>query len=160
MSITITTANFATPSDSKALRLLMQHYACDPMGGGVALSDHVLQKLPAKLASYPNSFSAIAWQDDCAVGLINCFEGFSTFKASPLLNIHDLIVLDRFRGQGVSRQLLAFAEQEAICRGCCKLTLEVLEGNARAKRVYVGAGFQSYELDPMYGQALFMEKTL
>ena len=60
------------------------------------------------------------------------------------------------RGQA----LLAAAEQHARARGCCKLTLEVLTGNARALKSYLGFGFEPYALDPAAGQASFMQKWL
>ena len=56
--------------------------------------------------------------------------------------------------------LLAAAEQHARARGCCKLTLEVLTGNARALKSYLGFGFEPYALDPAAGQASFMQKWL
>jgi ribosomal protein S18 acetylase RimI-like enzyme len=56
--------------------------------------------------------------------------------------------------------LLAAAEQHAKSRNCCKLTLEVLTGNARALKSYVGFGFEPYALDPAAGQASFMQKWL
>ena len=37
--------------------------------------------------------------------------------------------------------LFAAIEQRARELGCCKLTLEVLENNHRARRVYAAAGF-------------------
>ena len=44
--------------------------------------------------------------------------------------------------------------------GCCKLTLEVLDGNAPAKAAYEKFGFASYELDPAVGGALCWQKKL
>jgi ribosomal protein S18 acetylase RimI-like enzyme len=76
------------------------------------------------------------------------------------LNIHDIAVLPDCRGQGVGQALLAAAEQLAIDRGCCKLTLEVLTGNARALQSYLRFGFAPYALDPAAGQASFMQKWL
>ena len=51
-------------------------------------------------------------------------------------------------------------EQHAREIGCCKVTLEVLEGNHPAKKAYSQAGFAAYELDPEAGQALFWQKKL
>ena len=65
-----------------------------------------------------------------------------------------------FRRQGFARGLLAHVEAVARQRGCCKLTLEVLEGNHGARRAYLDFGFEGYQLDPAMGQALFMEKKL
>ena len=54
------------------------------------------------------------------------------------------------------------AEVESIARDhdCCKLTLEVLEGNHIAKNAYQKLGFAGYELDPDTGQAVFWQKSL
>jgi ribosomal protein S18 acetylase RimI-like enzyme len=51
-------------------------------------------------------------------------------------------------------------EDLAISKGCCKITLEVLEGNQVAKSAYIKAGFKGYELDPEMGKAVFWEKSL
>jgi hypothetical protein len=53
------------------------------MGGGQPLADSVQATLCDRLAQVPLAISFIAWQGDEAVGLVNCFEGFSTFKAQP-----------------------------------------------------------------------------
>ena len=94
------------------------------------------------------------------VGLINCVEGFSTFTGQPLLNVHDIVVLESCRRQGIAGALLAHVESVARDRGCCKLTLEVLEGNQGARQAYENFGFAAYQLDPAMGRALFMEKKL
>ena len=51
-------------------------------------------------------------------------------------------------------------EATASSLGACKVTLEVLEGNARAQAVYQRLGFDAYSLDPENGSALFWEKKL
>ena len=56
--------------------------------------------------------------------------------------------------------LMQAAQAHAQARGCCKLTLEVLTGNARALRSYTQFGFEPYTLDPAAGQASFMQKWL
>ena len=104
--------------------------------------------------------SFIAWAGSEPVGLVNCFEGYSTFKAQPLLNIHDVAVAPAWRGRGVGQALLAAAEAHARERGCCKLTLEVLTGNQVALNSYVRFGFANYQLDPSAGQAMLMQKWL
>lgn len=93
-----------------------------------------------------------------AVGLINCFEGVSTFRAQPLINVHDLIVTASHRRLGIGQALLAQVEHEARARGCCKLTLEVLTHNDAARRAYDKVGFAPYALDPAMGNALLLEK--
>jgi ribosomal protein S18 acetylase RimI-like enzyme len=83
----------------------------------------------------------LAFANDTPVGLAVCFRGLSTFRALPLLNIHDLAVLPPYRGKGIGRALLQAAEELARLQGCCRLTLEVLESNAGARALYRRFGF-------------------
>ena len=139
---------------------LLDAYAQDPMGGGEALAPWVKQNLLAALAERPFAFSWMAYVGDKPAGLINAFEGFSTFACKPLLNIHDAIVLQEFRGLQLSQHLLAAVEQKARAMGCCKITLEVLTGNQPAQKAYEKFGFASYVLDPAAGHAIFWQKKL
>lgn len=139
---------------------LLDHYAHDPMGGGNGLSAYAKANLVRELRDLPTFHAALAYAGDEAVGLINCFAGFSTFAARPLLNIHDIVTRSDRRGQGVGRALLGWAEQRGRELGCCKLTLEVLSNNAPALASYERAGFAPYVLDPRAGHALFLQKTL
>jgi GNAT superfamily N-acetyltransferase len=152
--------DYLNAHDAQALVFLLDAYAQDPMGGGEALQAEAAARLCADLSRIPSAASFIAWLDDKPIGLINCFEGYSTFKARPLLNVHDIAVLEGHRGQGVGHALLQAAESHARSRGCCKLTLEVLSGNAPAMQSYKRFGFEQYELDPAAGQAQFMQKWL
>ena len=74
--------------------------------------------------------------------------------------LDDVVVHADYRGRGVGRGLLAWAEQRARDLGCCKLTLEVLYNNTTALAAYERAGFAPYVLDPAAGQALFLQKLL
>lgn len=153
-------ANYADPADALALVTLLDAYAREPSGGGQALTADVMARLPAELASRPQAFSILAWEGDLPVGLVNCFEGFSTFACRPLVNVHDLMVLPSHRQQQVAQRLLQRVEQEARQRGACKLTLEVLPGNTGAVRLYQREGFAGYQLDPAFGAAMFLQKSL
>jgi GNAT superfamily N-acetyltransferase len=84
--------------------------------------------------------------DGAPAGLANCFEAFSTFSCKPLINIHDLMVLPAFRGNGISQKLLQKVEDIAQSKGCCKVTLEVLSGNEPAKASYEKFGFSGLSL--------------
>jgi len=160
VSLRVAAVDLENEAISKAWLELLDHYARDPMGGGTGLSDYAKSHLVAELKSLPTFHGALAWAGDEPVGLINCFAGFSTFAAKPLLNIHDIVVHAGARGQGVARVLLGWAEQRARALGCCKLTLEVLSNNTRALAAYERAGFAPYVLDPAAGHALFLQKTL
>ncbi len=130
------------------------------MGGGKALKEDVKKNLAKQLSKLSHAFSVMAFADGKAIGLINCFEAFSTFACKPLINIHDVIVLKEYRGQGVAQMMLQKVEDVARDKGCCKITLEVLSGNEKAKSSYKKFGFRDYELDPKMGTALFWEKQL
>lgn len=152
--------NLSLAAHAQALVTLLDEYARSPEGGGHALSAQVRASLCAVLAARPHYAGWLAFAGDQAVGLLNCFEGVSTFRAQPLLNVHDIMVSAPFRRQGIGRALLSQAELHARATGCCKLTLEVLEGNRSAIAAYTDAGFAPYQLDPTMGQARFFEKML
>lgn len=160
MSVEVIKVEYNNPQHAKHMIELLDCYATDPMGGGVALSDFTAQNLVPALSERPEAFSLIAYVDGQPAGLMNCFEGFSTFACQPLVNVHDVVVAQEYRRMGVSRALFDRAEQEAVDRDCCKLTLEVLEGNAIAQTAYENYGFKHYQLDPKMGAAMFWEKKL
>ena len=139
---------------------MLGQYAADIMGGGQTLSSEVKNYLIPRLQERESAFVFIAYEGEQAVGLAICFEGFSTFYAKPLLNIHDFVVSPQYRGKGIAKLLLDKIESTAIERNYCKLTLEVLEGNHRAQKVYRDFGFAGYELDESAGKALFWDKKL
>ena len=146
--------------DSVHWLALLDHYAHDSMGGGEGLSAYARSHLVDSLKRLSSFHGALAYDGETAVGLINCFTGFSTFAAKPLLNIHDIVVHADWRGHGVGQLLLQWAASRAIELGCCKLTLEVLSNNRRALVSYERAGFVPYVLDPSAGHALLMQKYL
>jgi len=153
-------ASYTNPVHAEAIGFVLNEYALDVMGGGKPLSNDTRQQLAIELAKRPHAFSVLAFIAGEPVGLINCFEGFSTFACRPLVNIHDVAVIASRRGQGISQKMLVKVEEIARQRGCCKLTLEVLEGNTAAQSAYKKQGFESYQLDPEMGHALFWQKSL
>lgn len=152
--------NYADAQHAQALIQLLDAYAQDPAGGGMPLTDFAKQHLVPALAARPQAFSVLAFAGTQAVGLVNCFEGFSTFACKPLVNIHDVVVLASHRGQRVGEQMLALVVQLARARGACKLTLEVLQGNHSARRLYERVGFTGFQLDTALGSAQFLQKWL
>ena len=160
MSTEIFKVDYSDSKHSTDLGFLMNSYALDPMGGGRALSSFAQSNLALELSKLAHAWSVICYVDDSPAGLINCFEGFSTFKCQRLLNIHDIIVYKDFRGKSISQLMLVKVEEIARERDCCKLTLEVLQGNTVAQKAYLKFGFSGYELDPKLGQAMFWEKPL
>lgn len=160
MNIEIIKADYLNRQHEKEIPMLLDRYASDPMGGGKPLNNDNKSRLVKELSKLPHAFSVIAYVNARPAGLINCFEAFSTFSCKPLINIHDVIVLDEYRGNGISQKMLEKVEEIAKSKGCCKLTLEVLSNNKVAKSAYSKFGFASYELDPKAGTALFWQKQL
>jgi GNAT superfamily N-acetyltransferase len=144
MNLRISEADLADPRDAQGVLEVLDSYAADPVGGGEPLREDVRSRLPSMLQALPNALVLLAFDADRPIGVAVCFFGFSTFRARPLLNIHDLAVLPQYRGRGIGRALLAAAEDHAQRRGCCKLTLEVQDDNARARALYQRFGFDDF----------------
>jgi len=158
--IDILEANLAQPEQARIFIELLDAYARDETGGGQPLSPFARDNLAAELDKRAGAHVILALANGQPAGLLVCIEGFSTFACKPLLNIHDVIVLPQYRAQGVFRRMLEKTEAIARAAGCCKLTLEVLEGNHVAQAAYKAAGFAGYQLDPSLGRALFWQKKL
>ncbi|WP_345971402.1 GNAT family N-acetyltransferase [Sulfurimonas sp. HSL1-6] len=160
MNIQVVKADYSNEKHKAEIPMMLDAYARDPMGGGKPLDDVVKHNLVTELSKRPYAFSVIAYADGEPAGVANCFEGFSTFACKPLVNIHDITVLPKYRGLGISQKLLEKVEEIAAEKGCCKITLEVLGNNAVAQGAYRKFGFAAYELDPKAGSAQFWEKKL
>jgi ribosomal protein S18 acetylase RimI-like enzyme len=160
MQIDISLVDYSNKQQLEDIVTLLDHYSNDLMGGGKPLPESIKIQLPKQLSKIAHSFCVICYIDNNPAGLATCFEGFSTFKAKPLINIHDIVVHTAYRGLGISQKILEKVEQIAQEKGCCKITLEVLEGNKTAQKAYEKFGFRGYELDPQMGKALFWEKNV
>jgi ribosomal protein S18 acetylase RimI-like enzyme len=153
-------ADWSNPAHGDAVVQLLDAYALDAMGGGAGLSEFAKTHLVAELAQRPQAHAILAEVDGQAVGLLIGIEGFSTFACKSLLNIHDVYVAPAYRGKGLSTRLLTRAQELAEAAGCCKLTLEVLQGNTVAQASYRAFGFEGYALQAATGQAMFWQKKL
>lgn len=158
--LTIIEADLDRPDHQQAVVALIDAYSRDPMGDGKPLSAEVRQALVPGLKRHPTTLVFLAYADGQPMGIAVCFYGFSTFAARPLVNVHDLAVLPDRRGQGAARRLLDAVEQKARQTGCCKITLEVLEDNHRARKVYRDFGFASAEYAGAARGSLFLTKPL
>ncbi len=157
---TVQQADLANSAHASATLQLLDAYAQDIMGGGEALSDYTRTHLIEALRKRSDVAVFLAFHGTTPAGLAICIEGFSTFACAPLLNIHDFAINPEFRGRGLSKILMRAVEDHARALGCCKITLEVLEGNTTARQLYQSVGFAGYELDPAMGKAVFMQKKL
>ena len=135
-NITFVFCDFSNEEHCSKLTALIYQYIADPMGGGAPLTPLQQLRLVDGLANHPSCFVLFVLIDNQIVGLATCFINFSTFKAKPYINIHDLIIDIRHRGKGLGRSLLKQIESIAKERKYCKITLEVREDNFTAQYLY------------------------
>jgi ribosomal protein S18 acetylase RimI-like enzyme len=134
-------ANLSDEQHQAAIVALLDMYCRDQFGDRRPLPEDVRAGLVPGLIKHGGARVFLAFEDEHPVGVAICFVGFSSFKAQPLINIHDIAVAPAFRGRGIGRALLAAVEDEARKLGCCKLTLEVRSDNVVAQQAYLRAGF-------------------
>ncbi|PHS10684.1 MAG: GNAT family N-acetyltransferase [Blastopirellula sp.] len=145
------------PAHAAAVLELLNLYACDPMGGGKPLSDHVVSSLIESLKSVPSYHGLLAVEGERFIGFATCFLGYSTFNAAPLLNIHDIAVHPDQRQRGIGKALMAAVDQLASRLDCYAVTLEVRADNP-ARRLYQNCGFKPGDLESE--DWAFWKKTL
>ena len=160
MHLRVTRADLDDGAQAEAVVELIDCYARDLMGGGEPLPAAVRAALIPGLRGFAGTLVFLAWDGSHPVGVAVCFRGFSTFAARPLVNIHDLSVRPEWRGRGIGRALLRAVADWAREQGCCKLTLEVLDHNARARALYDAEGFRPPDMGHPGEQMLFLAKTL
>ncbi|MGB7183615.1 MAG: GNAT family N-acetyltransferase [Burkholderiaceae bacterium] len=158
--IAIQKVNLDNPGDIADLTRLLNEYAGGEAGGGQPLAQSTLDSLPVALKSCPTYVGLLARANNEAIGLLNAFWSVSTFKARRLINVHDIAVTPAWQRKGIGRRLLNTVEEVAVELHCCKITLEVLEGNHNAVALYQIMGFEAYRLHPAMGAAQFMQKVL
>ena len=142
LAVQVTDLDFKNANQVDQLLQILDTYAQEAGGGNQEVSPDARESLPEKLQQLPIAHVLVAHDGARLVGTAICFESFSTFKAMPVLNIHDLAVLPDCRGQGIGSALLQAVAQRARNLGCCKVTLEVIESNAGARRLYERQGFR------------------
>ena len=160
MSIRIVEADLSLAEHQEAVLAMVDAYSRDAMGNGKPLDQDVRTRLIPGLRRHPTTLIFLAFDGVQPIGAAVCFIGFSSFAAKPIINIHDFVVLPASRGKGIGRRLLEAVEAKARELGCCKLTLEVMDKNHQAIRMYLAAGFERYSLQEEAGAAIFMSKPL
>jgi ribosomal protein S18 acetylase RimI-like enzyme len=141
-NITFSFCDFSNEEHCGKLAALINQYIMDPMGGGTPQSPLQQIRLVDGLANHPSSFVLFILNNQQILGLATCFINFSTFKAKPFINIHDLIIDHNFRSKGFGKILLQRIESIAKDRKYCKITLEVRDDNRAAKNLYSNLGFK------------------
>lgn len=147
--------NLSNPVHQEAFIKLMNCYRTDPMGGAGLMTDEESRKIIGDLLMHPTYSGYFVRAGEEFIGLANCFTNYSTFKAKPLLNIHDFIVVSEWRGKKAAEFLLVEIGKYLKLKGYCRINLEVRNDNPRAQALYKRVGFHDCE-PPMY----FWEKYL
>ena len=154
MELSVVQVDLQNKQHCEQLIKLLNDYMNDPMGNDSPMDESLAPKIIAGLQTYPGYLGFFVLAGDQFVGLANCNQNFSTFKAMPLLNIHDFIVAPAFRTIGAGYCLMKGVLHFASENGFCRVNLEVREDNHSAKSLYQKLGF--VECEPrMY----FWEKT-
>lgn len=131
-----------SPVDQQAVLELLNLYASRLPGRMRELPTEVTEYLLLALLNQPGCRIFLAETTERIVGLALCFEGFSTFQARSLLNIHDLTVHPDYQRQGIGDNLLTAVIQFARQAKYCAVTLEVMADNP-ARQLYARHGFES-----------------
>ena len=143
LEVEILAADFSNAAHADAIVRLLSTFALDPGAGGTPLPDGVPERLVPAIDAMPGACVFLAQAEEEFVGIALCLTTFSSFFASRSFNLHDLFVLPEHHRRGVGQKLIERVAQEARDRGCCSLTLEVMEANAPARAAYAKLGFAS-----------------
>jgi GNAT superfamily N-acetyltransferase len=122
------TIRFAEPADcGLLLRLIRELAAFERTPGAVVASEDDLRRFGF---GPERQFEAIlAFLDDEPVGCALFHPRFSTWLGRPGLYLEDLYVVERARGQGVGRRLMARLAAIAVERGWGRIDFQVLHWN-------------------------------
>ncbi|MCR6642280.1 MAG: GNAT family N-acetyltransferase [Sporocytophaga sp.] len=120
-------ANLSDNNQFEDFWMLLNEYANDIMGGGATLPIEKKEQLRIQLPEIKDSYILIAYIDGQPAGLANCFTGYSTFNAAPLLNIHDFVVQANFRNKGIAFAMLKQIEEYAREKNTANLLWKYLK---------------------------------
>lgn len=143
MTRRIDQVDWSSTQDQQGVAEMMGVYHADTFGAGTPMDPATADQAIADLSQTPHAICLLARENHQATGYALCFFGYSSFKAAKVLNIHDLAVHPDHRGQGIGRALIEAAAQTARQAGACRLTLEVLETNHVAQKLYQSEGFSA-----------------
>lgn len=124
-----------------ALLQLLNEYMLDDMGIGESMPEELGPKIISGLKSHSAYVGFFVCIGNDFAALANCNLNYSTWKAMPLINIHDFVVSSKFRKRGVGMFLLNKIAEYASEKGYCKINLEVRHDNYKAQNLYKKAGF-------------------
>ncbi len=90
----------------------------------------------------------VARDNEKIIGMINLLFTESTALGSKVAILEDMVVLSKFRGEGIGSQLIDYAIYEAKKEGCKRITLLTDIGNTKAQSFYQKNGFVKSKMTP------------
>ena len=140
-SIEVVEADLSNKRQAEEFLRLISAYMADPMGEAPAWNDTQRSQVISALKEQPGLLVLFAKDGSEYVGVVTCFQTYSTFLAKPMLNIHDIYVDQEYRESGVGKMLIQKVEEKAKEKNCGKITLEVRKDNLSARGLYRSQGF-------------------
>src|SRR4029078_2232717 len=124
--MTVLLADLELPAHQQAILRLLDMYCRDQFGAAKPLPRETSERLIVGLKE-ARGICFLASEETTAgpsefVGLALCAPSFSSFRARPILNIHDIAVAPGHRGKGVGQALLPAVERERRRRPCWRVT--------------------------------------
>jgi ribosomal protein S18 acetylase RimI-like enzyme len=108
---------------------------------GYPLSEEVKTKLIQLFKENPHALAFAGYENGQAISVLMGFKMFSSWTGKTMFNVHDLVVLDAFRGQGYGSKTIQALEVWAKSEGIEQLTLEVTDDNLLATAFHHKNGF-------------------
>ena len=139
-------ADLTTGQHCQAVFTLLNEYLQDKMGLEKEFSLDKKHYLITGLKASPSLCIFLCKDQHQYQAMAVCYEGFSTFRLQPFLNIHDFVVHRNSRRKGMGKKLMEHIVEYATRHGFCKVTLEVRIDNIAAMSLYKKQGFT--ECDP------------
>ncbi|MDR3440152.1 GNAT family N-acetyltransferase [Telmatospirillum sp.] len=152
----------ARPADAPVILALLRQLAqFEQAPDGVSLTEEVIRA--DAFGEHPRFLAYLGEVEGDARGLMIVYLAYSSWAGKPTLVVHDLFVEASARGSGLGRALLKSAAALACDRDCCRVDVNVLAWNEKARGFYQSLGFAPlenwlpYRLDGQAMQSLAKE---
>ncbi len=122
-------------------------YAQPDMDNGKVLMEAEARKIFAQFSHYPNYRLFVALDGLTVVGTYALLVMHNlAHRGTPSAVAEDVVVAEARRGQGIGRQMMAHAADQARAAGCYKLALSSNRKRKEAHAFYESLGFAQHGL--------------
>lgn len=142
----------ATKEDLPRLKSLMLEYIVDFYGSSPP-ADAKLDALMEQLLEHKEGIQLVAESGGKLAGFTTLYFTFSTLRASRVIVMNDLYVIEEFRGREVAAALVQACRRYAAQNGFANVSWVTAQDNHRAQRFYdkIGGerdGWVTYSIAP------------